>query len=78
MPRPTGKMVLYEYDKPQSLYITTRQLIKDDKRPLRMIGQATGIPYYWLKKFSAGEIANPAVNRIQFLYEFLTLHVLKL
>jgi len=78
MPRPSGKMVLQEYDQPLSLYTTTRQLIKTDKRPLRMIGQATGIPYYWLKKFSAGEIPNPAVNRIQFLYEFLTLHTLSL
>ena len=72
MPRPTGKMTLQEYDKPQSLYLKTRQLLKDDKRPLRMIGQATAIPYYWLKKFSAGEIPNPAVNRIQYLFEFLT------
>ncbi len=70
--RPKGKMVLQEYDMPQSLYDTTRHLIKKDKRPLRMIGQATGIPYYWLKKFSAGEIPNPAVNRVQYLYEFLT------
>lgn len=72
MPRPMGKMILEEYDKPQSLYATTRRLIKKDKRPLRMIGQATGIPYYWLKKFSAGEIPNPAVNRVQYLFEFLS------
>lgn len=71
MPRPTGKMTLHEYDKPQSIYVTTRQLIKKDKRPLRMISQATGVPFYWLKKFSAGEIPNPAVNRVQYLYEFL-------
>lgn len=64
-------MVLQDYDKPQSLYVRTRQLLKDDKRPLRMIGQATAIPYYWLKKFSAGEIPNPGVNRIQYLFEFL-------
>ncbi len=71
MPRKKGKMILQEFDKPQSLYITTRQLLKDDPRPVRMIGHATGVPYYWLKKFSAGEIPNPAVNRIQYLYEFL-------
>ena len=78
MPRPAGKMVLQDHDKPQSLYVTTRRLIKRDKRPLRMIAQATAIPYYWLKKFSAGEIPNPAVNRVQFLYEFLSLKPLNL
>ena len=72
MPRKKGKMILQEFDKPLSLYATTRQLLKDDARPVRMIGQATGVPYYWLKKFSAGEIPNPAVNRIQYLYEFLS------
>lgn len=72
MPRPKGKMILEEYDKPQSLYIETRRLMKADKRTLRMIGQATFIPFYWLKKFQAGEIANPSVNRMQYLYEFIS------
>lgn len=72
MPRQPGKMILQEYDLPQSLYNNTRHLIKEDKRPLKMISQATGVPFYWLKKFSAGEIPNPAVNRIQYLYEFLS------
>ena len=72
MPRRKGKMPLQEYDRPQSLYISTRQMIKDDKRPLNMLAQATNIPFYWLKKFSAGEIPNPAVNRVQYLFEFLS------
>ena len=72
MPRPKGKLILQEYDKPLSLLVTTRQLIKQDKRSLLMISQATNIPFYWLKKFSAGEIPNPAVNRVQYLYEFIS------
>lgn len=71
MPRQKGKMLLQEYDKPQSLLINTRALIKQDRRPLHMIAQATNIPFFWLKKFSAGEIPNPSVNRVQYLYEFL-------
>lgn len=72
MARPAGKMTLEEYDKPGTLYNETRRRIKQDKRTLLMISQATAVPFYWLKKFSAGEIANPAVNRIQYLYEFLS------
>jgi len=72
MPRPTGKTILQKHDKPQSLHTETRRLIKQDKRPLKMLAQATGVPYYWLKKFSAGEIPNPSVNRVQYLYEFFT------
>ena len=72
MSRGKGKMILQEYDRPQSLLTTTRQLIKQDRRTLNMISQATAVPFYWLKKFSAGEIPNPAVNRVQYLYEFLT------
>ena len=55
-----------------TLLAKTIELLKADKRTLRMVGQATGIPYYWLKKLSAGEIDDPSVNRIQQLYEFLS------
>jgi hypothetical protein len=72
MPRPKGKMPLEEYDKPQSLYLETRRLMKADKRTTRMISQLTGMPFYWLKKFRAGEIDNPSVNRMQHLYEFIS------
>ena len=72
MPRKKGVYKLEEYDKPQSLHINTRQLLKDDPRTLTMLSQATAVPFFWLKKFSAGEIPNPGVNRVQYLYEFLT------
>ena len=55
-----------------TLLARTIELLKADTRTLRMVGQATGIPYYWLKKLSAGEISDPSVNRIQQLFEFLS------
>lgn len=70
--RPKGKMILKEYDKPGALVETTRTLLKEDKRTLKMIAQWTGIPFFWLKKFSANEIPNPSVNRVQYLYEKLS------
>lgn len=73
MARPKGRMRLYRYDVRGSLHEKTRELIKEDKRTLLMIAQLTGIPFYWLKKFSAGEIKAPNVNRVQYLYEQITL-----
>jgi dynactin complex subunit len=55
-----------------TLLTTTIELLKADPRTLRMVSQATAIPYYWLKKLSAGEINDPSVNRIQQLFEFLS------
>lgn len=60
------------YDKPMKLMETTQQLLKESDKTLLGIYTETGLPYYWLKKFSAGDFDNPSVNRVQFLYEFLT------
>lgn len=46
--------------------------LKESDKTLISIYSDTGIPYYWLKKFSAGEFANPSVNRVQALYEYLS------
>lgn len=59
-------------DDRNTLHDAAIKALHDDKRTLRMIGQATGIPYYWLKKLSANEIPAPNVNRVQYLYEFLS------
>lgn len=32
----------------------------------------SGIPFYWLKQFSCCKTADPSVNRVQQLYEFLS------
>lgn len=59
-------------DQRGALHDATITALKADKRTLRMVGQATGISYYWLKKLSADEINAPNVNRMQYLFEFLT------
>ena len=54
-----------------SLHSKTLDLLKLSGVPLPEIYKRTGLPYYWLKKFSSGEIRDPSVNRVQRLYEFL-------
>ena len=60
------------HDDRNTLHDTTIELLHKDKRTLRMLSQATGVPFYWLKKLSANEILAPNVNRMQYLYEFLS------
>jgi hypothetical protein len=60
------------YDNPQTLMAETIALLRKDPRSLLDIHKESGVPFYWLKKFSAGEIPNPAVNRTQYLYEYLS------
>lgn len=62
------------FDKPSSLMLKTLELLKKDSRGLAELADSseTGLSYHWLKKFYAGEFANPSVNRIQYLYEFLS------
>lgn len=55
-----------------SLHRRTLELLKASKKSLPVIYKESDLPYWWLKKFSSGEIANPSVNRVQELYEYLT------
>lgn len=41
-------------------------------RDLLLVYKETNISYYWLRKFLAGRFANPSVNRVQRLYEYLS------
>ena len=59
------------YDKPGQLMITTQVLLKGSQKTLPEIYKDTGIPFYWLRKFRTGEMRNPSVNRVQYLYEYL-------
>lgn len=63
---------------PGTLHSRTLALLKDDGRSLPLVASQSGLPFYWLKKFSAGEIHDPSVNRIQKLYEFLAKRPLRL
>jgi len=65
-------MTRHKSDKPGSLMLRTRQLLRTDNRDLLQIHKDTKIPFYWLRAFSAGKFTNPSVNRVQKLYENLT------
>lgn len=58
------------FDRPGSLMEETRRLLKDVN--LLELYATTKIPFYWLRKFASGAFRNPSVNRVQFLYEYLT------
>lgn len=55
-----------------SLVKAALHLVNTEPRGLVAVHQKTGVPFYWLQKFSAGKIAKPNANRIQVLIEKLT------
>lgn len=57
------------FDQPGSLMLETQRMLKE--QDLLAVYTATGISFYWLRKFASGEFKNPSVNRVQSLYEFL-------
>lgn len=57
------------FDQPGTLMVETQKLLKS--KNLLEVYSSTGISFYWLRKFAAGEFKNPSVNRVQSLYEFL-------
>lgn len=58
------------FDQPGKLMQHTAALLRE--RNILRVYEETKIPYYWLRKFSSGETKNPSVNRVQYLYEFLS------
>lgn len=64
--------IQYQLRKGGTLLAKTHELLLRDARSLYDLAYETKLPFYWLKAFKAGEIANPSVNRIQKLYEHLT------
>lgn len=59
-------------DAPGSLLERVKKLVKEEKRGLLAVSVKTGVPVFWLRKFAAGKIPNPSVNRIQHLFEKLS------
>lgn len=59
-------------DELHALTKKTRELVKAERRGLLAVSQKTNVPFYWLRKFAAGKIPNPSVNRVLFLYEKLS------
>lgn len=61
-----------ECDKPCSLLIKTRRLLKKSRRSVFDISKDSGLPFYWLLEFKNKTANGGSVNRVQFLYEFLS------
>lgn len=55
----------------ESLMLETLKLLRERHETLPEIQSATGIPFYWLRKFLGHEFKDPSVNRVQKLYEYL-------
>jgi hypothetical protein len=66
------------FDEAGTLLQATIELLQKDSRNLMEIMSYTGLPLYWLRDMRAGTIANPSVNRVQFLYERLSGKKLKI
>jgi len=61
----------------QTLMELTRQLLRESDRTLPEIyaelhSKGSTITYFWLRKFSSGNVSNPSVNRVEELYRHLT------
>ena len=54
------------------LMTKTLELLNKCEKPLHQIYAETHLPFHWLKKFHSEEFENPSVNRVQFLYEYLS------
>ena len=65
-------MERYDQKSKGTLMKETHELCLIDGRSSEDLYFETGLPIAWLKKFRADSIDNPSVNRIQYLYEFLT------
>lgn len=63
---------IYSDEVPGSLLEKTRKMMKDDKAFVMQVFRDTGIGYFWLRSFAKGAYSNPGVNRVQYLYEYLS------
>lgn len=53
------------------LQATVKLLEKSEKRPHEIFAE-TGLPFHWIQSLMKGKTPNPSVNRVQYLYEYLT------
>lgn len=58
------------FDQPGTLMLRTISLLKE--KDLLEVYSDTKVSFYWLRKFVAHEFKNPSVNRVQFLFEYLS------
>ncbi len=69
---PDKKVKNEDFDQPSELMKKTLVLITKSKLTFEQISQKTGISKSWIAKFSCGIFTNPSVNRVEFLYNFLS------
>lgn len=55
-----------------TLLVKTLELLEKSDKPLQDIYAETGLPYHWLRSVSQGKTNKPSVNRVQYLYEYLS------
>lgn len=55
-----------------SLHTRTWELLKSSDKTILEVHKESGLPFYWLRKFSLGLMKDPSVNKVQALYEFLS------
>lgn len=61
------------YDQSSAIVEKVRALLENSEKSLPEIYKETGIPFYWLRSFASGRYKkNPSVNRVIYLYEYLT------
>lgn len=66
------KIKPYNDEQPGSLILATRKLLDKDRRKMLDIHKQSGLPYFWLVQFKANRSLSPSVDRVQYLYEFLS------
>ena len=65
-------MTAFAFDNAGDLLTFVRKHLILSKKTLKDIHKETGLPYVWLVPFTKGKIRNPSVNRVEFLYTYLT------
>ena len=64
-------------DGPETLMERTRRLLRNCGKSLPTVhaelhNRGSSITFYWLRKFHAGDVDDPSVNRVEELYVYLT------
>lgn len=58
------------FDQPLTLMLKTIELLKT--KDLIQVSAETRISFYWLRRFLSGGFKNPSVNRVEYLYSYLS------
>ena len=65
-------MQQYTKDYQGSLLIKTKELLDSSGISAQDLYAETGLPFHWIRSMQQGKSPDPSVNRIQYLYEYLT------